>query len=128
MNGDLHLSGTLYAETNVLVGSGEVQASRITTGTYVGDGTTSKSITGLGFQPKFVQIWGDFNADASGKEIQMKMTEMDTQFSWHLHQDVIGVRDNRVISLDADGFTVDDDGADAEPNKNGMTFLYLAIG
>ena len=29
-----------------------------------------------------------------------------------------------IISLDADGFTVDDAGSDAHPNKNGETYNY----
>lgn len=35
---------------------------------------------------------------------------------------------NRIISLDADGFTVDDNGADQDPNANGVTYNYIAIG
>ena len=36
--------------------------------------------------------------------------------------------DNRLISLDADGFTVDDDDSDSHPNKLGETYDYLALG
>lgn len=35
---------------------------------------------------------------------------------------------NEIISLDADGFTVDDGGFDADPNENGTTYIYIAIG
>ena len=35
---------------------------------------------------------------------------------------------DRILSLDADGFTVDDAGADDNPNENGTTYSYLAIG
>ena len=35
---------------------------------------------------------------------------------------------NRIISLDADGFTVDDNGADEDPNANGIIYNYLALG
>ena len=37
-------------------------------------------------------------------------------------------RDNEIISLDTDGFTVDDDGADAHPNKNSSVYSYMALG
>jgi len=36
--------------------------------------------------------------------------------------------DNQIIALGADGFTVDDAGVDAHPNKNTQAYHYLALG
>ncbi|GAH37723.1 unnamed protein product, partial [marine sediment metagenome] len=35
---------------------------------------------------------------------------------------------HKIISLDADGFTVDDDGSDQDPNANLVVYCYVAIG
>jgi hypothetical protein len=112
------------------------QVAHIATGTYTGDGATSQAITGVGFQPKYVLIskrqtsganYADrevvFTTDvivddsASGMAIQIANASNTTQ----------GV-ENAIISLDADGFTVDDSGADADPNANTIVYNYLAIG
>lgn len=37
-------------------------------------------------------------------------------------------RSNRIISLDADGFTVDDAGVDAHPNQNTVQYNFLCLG
>jgi len=107
---------------------GAVQA-RIATGSYTGDGATSQAITGVGFQPSFVVLsmrvtadggaWLALTADvivddnAAGGMIDISNNTFD---------------DNSVISLDADGFTVDDNGANEHPNQSSVTYNYVAIG
>ncbi len=103
----------------------------IKSGTYTGDGTNSQGITGVGFQPKYVLITprktGDGNSielmvytttdivddNAAGGAVDIKNGQFET---------------NMIISLDADGFTVDANGSDQHPNKNTITYNYLAIG
>ena len=101
--------------------------ARIKTGTYTGDGSTSQAITGIGFQPKMVTIW--IYSLTEGNTGQL--TKID-QFATDMAIDAWGtphfIRDNRLISLDADGFTVDDDGTDDFPNTNGATYAYIAFG
>lgn len=104
---------------------------RIKTGSYTGDGTTSQAITGVGFQPKFVAVWLGTAGEIRGDMLFEKTDQHDTEYSLR-HSKVANYEhqqlDNRLISLDADGFTVDDDGNDSSPNTNGTTYLYVAFG
>lgn len=106
------------------------QVARIKTGSYTGNGATSYSITGIGFTPKFVKIW---LADTSGgdtyvfEKSDQHSTTFDTVWSCSA-TDEVQTADNQIISIDADGFTVDDAGADAHPNKNAQGYIYLVIG
>lgn len=108
-------------------------ASRIKTGTYTGDGTVSLAITGIGFQPKYLKIWE--------QEVVDNSTVYTFETSDVIIDDIAGGasirksdtdtfrhKDNRIKSLDADGFTVSDDSIDAHPNKNTRVYNYLAIG
>ena len=98
------------------------------TGEYTGDGATSQAITGLGFAPKFVHThakdetfnstnvhytWDDLvNDSASGVDILIG-TSAQTYI-------------DGIISLDSDGFTVDDRAADQDPNKNTIVYKFYA--
>lgn len=100
------------------------QFCRIKTGQYTGDGSTSQAITGVGFQPKYAECFPHVTV-AGAAEIYQRITNMV-----FTHQDNSGstMSDNRIDSLDSDGFTVDDAGADAHPNKNGQVYDYIALG
>lgn len=95
---------------------------RIKTGTYTGDGTISQAITGIGFQPKVVFI---FSKDASIASY-VSNDAMDTGGAQRI--DINTYNTNAIISLDSDGFTVDDAGGDADPNKVGRNYTYIAFG
>lgn len=100
-------------------------ACRIKVGTYTGDGTTSQAITGIGFQTKFVWVF-DYTTDTSlATDPFVKVTGMYGDRAYHRGYHCL---DNRLISLDADGFTVDDDAGDQHPNKDGQTYVYIALG
>jgi len=97
---------------------------RIATGTYTGDGALSKAITGVGFQPKYVLVYGRVG------------TGITTYPYWTANYMVAGAActftvnqyiANRILSIDADGFTVSDGGTDADPNKNGREYGYLCL-
>lgn len=106
--------------------------SGLKTGTYTGGGSESLSIEGIGFQPLYLKIWVRETTDAktvpifettntiiddnaSGMAIQHSSTDPE-------HKSTI----NAIISLDTDGFTVDDAGSDAHPNKLNQVYNYLA--
>ena len=110
----------------------QLKLARITTGTYTGDGATSKGITGLGFQPKYLKIWIRITAD-EGTLGYFETT--DTIIDDHAqggailtNSSTVEFLNNRIISLDSDGFTVDDDGSDKSPNKDGMVYNFFALG
>lgn len=109
----------------------------IHTGTYTGDGTTSMAVTGIGFQPKYVKIWPEIGAPGNNVDmIETTDTIIDDNVNGmgivHRGGGAAGVKHrtaaNRIISLDADGFTVDDAGTNSIPNESGQVYNYIAIG
>jgi hypothetical protein len=119
--------------TDVLFGSTDI--CRIKTGTYTGDGATSLAITGVGFKPKFVFLLERATSDATGVWVGFTTDQVmdDNNAGGSISLETVWsnagqFRTNEVISLDADGFTVDDDGADAHPNKNSTVYNYMAMG
>ena len=104
----------------------------IVSGTYTGDGTTSQAITGLGGTPKYLRIWEQKTTDTSALFIFETTTEIigDIAGGGSIRKsdsDAFRFKDNRVVSLDSDGFTVGDDSIDAHPNKNGRVYNYLGL-
>lgn len=107
--------------------------TRIKTGSYTGDGATSFAITGVGFKPRYVQVWTRITADGATTGLSWETTTeiIDDNASGMAFEVANGSfisRANAIISLDADGFTVDDAGADSHPNRNGTVYNYLALG
>ena len=103
--------------------------SRIKIGTYTGNGATSLAITGVGFTPKYVRIWERATSDGTGVYVGETNTAIiDDNAAGGTVVAGTTFRDNEIISLDTDGFTVDDDGADAHPNKNSSVYSYMALG
>lgn len=111
-----------YADTKV----------QMVTGEYTGDGTATKAITGLGFQPKYLKIWE--SEAVSGTSIYVYETTAEIiadvagggsvrHFS-NTHQ----VFTDRIVSLDSDGFTVGDADTSNHPNSNGQIYNYMAMG
>lgn len=102
---------------------------RIKFGQYTGDGGTSHSITGIGFQPKYVKIWRHETSQIGTTPYQERTEDFVDDLCYTYHPGVTaGTRPDRLISLDADGFTVDDQDADGDPNANGQVYDYLCIG
>lgn len=103
--------------------------AKITTGTYTGDGAVSQSITGLGFAPRFIIILQQ--SDGTDNIQSNNFVGLDVLFTgmgMNWTDGVTNYRDDRLISLDVDGFTVDDDGGDQPPNKNGEVYIFIALG
>lgn len=101
---------------------------RLATGNYTGDGTLSQGITGVGFQPKAVRIFPEYTVENLSTDGPWFYSDQHGGLA-ELHQRASDwIRDNRIISLDADGFTVDDDGGDNRPNKNGEKYWFVCWG
>lgn len=106
--------------------------AKIKTGTYTGDGTTAGAVTGIGFSPKYLRIW----PRTTGAAVHVLIFETTPDIiDDHASGATIIVQSggiqmfaNKIISLDADGFTVDDEDFDDHPNKDGQVYNYLAIG
>ena len=109
-------------------GPGKRRFCRITTGSYTGDGSTDLYVTGINFRPKIVMLWIYSEVPlttGAGKVIYMKT---DTMFGDLCISVTYGISSNKLIALDADGFHVDDNGADSHPNKTGQVYNYIAFG
>lgn len=105
---------------------------QMATGTYTGDGSTSQAITGVGFAPKYVKIWQDPGAASAVIQMFEAVDQFSTGYSVRYIAAVTATQfahiDDMIISLDSDGFTVDDNGADEHPNKNLQAYVWMAIG
>lgn len=82
-------------------------------GSYTGSGT-GRSIEGVGFSPEYVIVM-----PATGKEAVQRSAAMPSTFFFD--EDTGG--ENRVTSLDADGFSVGDS---SRVNSAGVTYHYVA--
>ena len=117
-------------ENGVNCGEGKLLVPRVgfKTGSYVGDGSSSHPITGLGFQPKYVYV--QIHKTAMQDQVAFYKTDRDTATlsTKHTKDSFYGGIALGIISLDVDGFTVAARGADIDPNKNGVTYDYWAFG
>ena len=117
----------------VKLGVPHPKTAKLATGSYTGDGSTSQAITGLGFAPKVLQII-EGSSDGTNARYFWTSSEFvvsDPQgFAMLLGggSNAGSTLDNRVVSLDSDGFTVSDDGADEDPNQTGSTYYFTALG
>jgi hypothetical protein len=104
--------------------------SAIATGTYTGNGATSYAITGLGFAPKFVMIIRQASGTGSANVTMTSDTLVDDDAAGQSIQWGTAAQfyNDGIISMDADGFTVDDRGFDNDPNKSGQVYNYIAWG
>ena len=105
------------------------------TGTYVGDGADAPglAITGLGFSPNYVQISEEETVSGEAIEIFETTDKIIDDIAGgmaNIHRPAStpphATIEKRIISLDIDGFTVSDDGANEHPNKAGVTYNYRA--
>lgn len=99
-------------------------------GSYTGNGAASRAITGVGFSPLKVKIY-EIPAAAGTAEIFEKCDIHAGAFC-HFHLVTAGNEhyyvEDRIISLDADGFTIGDAGTDSHPNKNLANYIWYCQG
>lgn len=121
-NSRFEASKPLYSEGD--------QLAKIKTGTYTGDGSTGQAITGIGFTPQFIAIVDHPDSDY-GRQIWIKLNQSWADYAVRI-SGIAGFecysRTSGINSLDADGFTVDDNGSDDHPNKNGQVYDYIILG
>jgi len=116
----------VLTETLELTGIFSTPASsgtfRVTSGTYVGNATDNRAITGLGFSPKFVMIKA-ITAGANDDPVA-GWTDMGSDNSTVLDP-ASATTANLIQSFDADGFTI---GSAAQVNTNAITYQWTAFG
>lgn len=97
-------------------------------GTYTGDGGTAQAITGIGFLPKALWISRVATSQTVVEVRRMIFTTaqiLDNNAAGGLFSFGDGTAGQAsfetggVVSLDSDGFTVDDNGANEDPNESG---------
>ena len=120
----------IVAAAGIAVSKLGATVCEITTGTYSGDGSTDQGVTGVGFQPKFLWIIPVLGTGVSTNVYTKfdNLGDADNDFRMLNGSGDFAQKNDEIISFDADGFSVDDGGADAHPNKNGQTYAYIAIG
>jgi uncharacterized repeat protein (TIGR01451 family) len=103
------------ASISVDVGPSEM---RVVSGSYTGDGTGGRTITGVGFRPDVVIIKGDTLETAV-----VRTATVATDGTKPLGTNN-GLLPNLIESLDDDGFTV---GASARVNRAGVAYYWTAF-
>ncbi len=107
-------------------------ALKVATGTYTGDSTDNRAITGLGFSPKLVvvcvngsgQRWVKFSSFDGTYATSSLMQTDNTDLSSANNKE-------QIVSCDADGFTVSYNnvyGDANSPNATGYTYYWWALG
>ena len=86
-------------------------------GSYTGDGTDDRNITGIGFQPDLVWVKG--NLSARGMWTTSSMAT-DSSHDFHTR----APQSNRIQELQSDGSQV---GSNSEVNQSGNTYYYVAF-
>ena len=90
----------------LLVGSSRPAGAQMTTGTYAGDGTAGRAISGLGFRPDVVIVKGyDFDAGLTLTSAVLRTSTMAGDNTKPLVLDN-ALTGNLIQSLTTDGFTL----------------------
>lgn len=101
----------------------EAATFSIQTGSYVGDGTDNRAITGIGFQPDLILLKDDTSIGQEG--VIMKTSSMTGEHTLALAETDFTLNSNHIQSLDSDGFTI---GSDQDVNMANVEYFYIAIG
>ena len=132
---DTQVRGVTAQRINQAIQS--LSSANIVTGTYTGDGATSQAITGVGFAVKYLMITRRITSAGAlfNKEVTITTNIIvdDNAAGFAINLDdgsggESGWVTDAIIALGSDGFTVDDAGANLEPNVSGGTYNYIAIG
>lgn len=93
-------------------------SANMVTGSYVGNGSATQVISGLGTVPTLLLVKG-----ADGSDAWIATSTMASGYAMKL-TGTAGVETGLISSLDADGFTVDETGGLS--NESGITYYYTA--
>lgn len=99
-------------------------ANAVSQGTFAGNGTDNRSITGLGYVPDFVMVKNATSATANNRRPNMNFTESYGDNSSFVGDAVVNAV-NGIQALQADGFQVGNSGS---VNENATTSYWFAFG
>jgi len=95
------------------------QSNQFKIGSYIGDGSDNRPISGIGFQPSFVHVQ-NATVGAGGTVATFRTSTMSGDSS-AVHAGILAV--NKIQAFLADGFQI---GTHAQVNAQGSTYHYLA--
>jgi len=99
-------------------------ASTFEEGTYTGNGTDNRSITGAGFQPDVVFVKNSTSLTANNRRSVMSGDKHFGDLASYVSDAVVDAT-NMIQSMQSDGFQV---GSGANTNENGSTMYWFAFG
>lgn len=108
---DVNKSGTTF---HYIAWAG---TSDVVVGSYTGNGSDNRSITGVGFQPEMVWVKRHESQASAWRPASLSG---DATLYWTATAD----NPNRIQALEADGFQV---GSQQQVNRNNKTYYYLAL-
>jgi hypothetical protein len=116
------MSGVAFAMVISLLGTvlaaGRVEAVRVATGSYIGDGFDDRAIGNVGFEPEALFVASE---TADKRSAVMRTALMDGDVSCELKS---RCREDRIQALLPDGFEV---GSDQAVNRPGRTYHWVAL-
>jgi hypothetical protein len=117
------LSGASFSATSSNPGNSFGAATsfekiRVASGTYSGNNTNNRAITGVGFQPDVVIV------KANATQVAVVRTSTMTGDASKPMTGASGLATGRIKSLDADGFTL---GTHATVNASSTTYYWIAL-
>jgi len=93
----------------------KAQAGAVATGSYAGDDTDNRNITGVGFKPGLVHVFG------ASSQFHTRFSSFAVDNSTRLGES-IGMVTNAIQDFNGDGFQVG-----SGPNTSGNTYYWVAI-
>ncbi|KPJ51425.1 MAG: hypothetical protein AMJ38_00550 [Dehalococcoidia bacterium DG_22] len=97
----------------------KAEAGLVATGTYVGDGTDNRNITGVGFKPALVHVLRDCSSDFTLTRLSSFEGDTTVRLSYTIAPDP-----NCIQALHGDGFQV---GTNQSVNMDTVTYYWVAL-
>ena len=115
---------------------------KMKTGTYTGNGTSTQTITGVGFKPKYAMVGRKGGGYVNPTSMFLKVDNMDSAYSVFLNgnqgghnltylaqSDQGGNNMGAITALTSDGFTVSSANTDGSgANVSGYAYWYICFG
>jgi hypothetical protein len=116
-------TATTSNPSNTFTAASSFPGIRVASGSYTGNNTDDRAITGVGFQPDMVIVKSDDNAGVA----EIRTSTMTGDNTKPMAGNT-GLTANLIQSLDSNGFTIGGGNPNASPvNKNGSTFHWVAM-